>query len=203
MDTARPERMPSKRRYDMTTRSRAAASTRDRILEAAREHFFPTPYDEVTLAAIARTAGTSSQTLLNHFGSKEGLFAALVERVGAEIEANREAEPADDVRSVVEVLVRQFEEYGDVNARLAALEDRIPAVATALELGRDSHRTWLATTFAADLPSAPDERRASLDALHVVTDVYAWKLLRRDLGLSRERTAEVMERTLRAVLNHR
>ena len=191
------------RRYDMTTRARAVESTRDQILEAAREHFFASAYDEVTIASIARTAGTSHQTVLNHFGSKERLFAALVERVGEEIAVIRgDALPADAAATVA-ILVRQYEAYGDVNARLGALEDRIPAVAAALEIGRASHQGWLTEAFADRLPSAVAERRMYVAALHAATDVYVWKLLRRDLGLSRKQTATVMERLLRAVLEHR
>jgi len=188
------------RRYDMTTRSRAVESTRDRILDAAREHFFTRPYDDVTIAGVARAAGTSHQTLLNHFGSKEGLFGALVERVGGEIEANRGNDSPSDPRAVVAVLLRQYESFGDVNARLAGVEDRIPAVAAAMEIGRTRHRNWLAACFAQRLPRSGRSRRIHLAALHAATDVYVWKLLRRDLGLSRAETGAVMERLLRSAL---
>ncbi len=188
------------RSYDMTTRTRAAESTRERILEAAREQFFTAPYDDVTITAVARAAHASHQTVLNHFASKEGLFAALVAQVGGEIEANRGGVPPRDAHTIVAVLMRQFEQYGDINARLAAVEDRIPAVAEALEIGRDSHAGWLREICADHLPSAEPDRRTYLAALHAATDVYTWKLLRRDLGLSPEETASAMERLVRAIL---
>ena len=188
------------RSYDMTVRSRAADRTRQRILAAARDAFFSTPYDEVTVAAVAAAASTSHQTLLNHFGSKEGLFTALVAQVGSEIEQNRGPARALDAHSAVQILVRQYEETGDVNARLAALEDRIPAVAEALATGRRSHRRWLAESFAAHLPEDTAGRRRSLAALHAATDVYTWKLLRRDFAMSRAETTKVMQHLVGSLL---
>ncbi|HYH34166.1 MAG TPA: TetR/AcrR family transcriptional regulator [Nocardioides sp.] len=192
--------MTPPRSYDMTARARAVERTRERILAAAREAFFSTPFDDVTVAGVAAAAGTSHQTLLNHFGSKEGLFASLVEQVGREIEQNRGPERPHDARSAVRVLVRQYEASGDVNARLAAVEDRIPAVAEALEIGRRSHQEWLARSFADHLPASRPQHRRTLAALHAATDVYTWKLLRRDLGLSRAETTAVMERLVHGLL---
>ena len=56
------------REYDMTARAAAAGRTRDRLLRAARDGFGDRRYDDVTLAGIARAAGVTVQTLLNHFG---------------------------------------------------------------------------------------------------------------------------------------
>jgi hypothetical protein len=39
-----------------------------------------------------------------------------------------------------------------------------------------------------------------LDALVIATDVYAWKLLRRDMGRSRDATAATIESMIRALL---
>ena len=48
--------------------------------------------------------------------------------------------------------------------------------------------------FADRLPGGAAERRRALAALHAATDVYTWKLLRRDLGLGRRATQQVMTR---------
>ena len=61
-------------------------------------------------------------------------------------------------------------------ARHAALREH-------LALGRRLHRDWIARVFATDLePLGAKDRQAALDALVVATDVYTWKLLRRDMG---------------------
>jgi AcrR family transcriptional regulator len=184
----------------MRARADAVEATRERLLEAGREAFEGRPYDEVTIAAVARAAGVSHQTLLNHFGSKEGLYVALVERAAGRIAALRSGAVAGDVASVVAALMDQYERYGDGNARVAALNERIPAVAAMLALARGYHQEWLAEMFADRLPASGAARREALAALHAATDVFTWRLLRRDLGLSRRATADTIQRLLAAGL---
>lgn len=53
-------------------------SSRERLLQSARE-LFASGYDETTTAAIARRAGSSESQIVKHFGSKDGLLRALFE----------------------------------------------------------------------------------------------------------------------------
>ena len=62
-------------------------------------------------------------------------------------------------------------------------------------------RVWLAEVFDDRLPSDPAERRRTLAALHAATDVYTWKLLRRDLGHGRRATQRIMTDMVRAILS--
>ena len=55
------------------------AST-DRILEAARGEFAQHGFGGARLQDIAARAKLSHPTLLYHFGSKEGLYAAVIEQ---------------------------------------------------------------------------------------------------------------------------
>ena len=89
---------------------------------------------------------------------------------------------------MVALAVEQYEASGDGNVRLAMLDDRIPAVKAALDFGRTTHQAWLADVFADRLPSGAAERKRVLSQLHAATDVYTWKLLRRDFGMSRRAT---------------
>lgn len=188
-----------------TTRMRARAdaveATRARLIQAGLDAFGARAYDEVTIAAVAAAAGVSHQTLLNHFGSKEGLYLALVDSVGDEIADLRSSAVAGDVESIVGALMDQYERFGDGNARAATLNERIPAVAAMLDRARGYHQEWLATMFAGSLPAAGAARRDALAALHAATDVFTWRLLRRDLGLSRQATADVITRLLAAGLH--
>ncbi|MDO5534759.1 MAG: TetR/AcrR family transcriptional regulator [Propionibacteriaceae bacterium] len=52
---------------------------RDGILAAARSAFATASYAEVSVPAIARQAGGSPAIVFHYFGSKEGLYAAVVE----------------------------------------------------------------------------------------------------------------------------
>ena len=65
------------------------------------------------------------------------------------------------------------------------------------DIGRRMHRDWVRTVFA----DAAD-REDVVDLLVVATDVYTWKLLRRDRGHSRAATEKQMKALVRAVLSH-
>jgi hypothetical protein len=50
--------------------------------------------------------------------------------------------------------------------------------------GRIAHRGWVELVFADRLPEQEALRSRLIDVLVVATDVYTWKLLRLDRGLS-------------------
>ena len=50
-----------------------------RIMEAARSHFFAHGLERASVDAIAAEAGVSKMTVYSNFGSKEGLFEAVVQ----------------------------------------------------------------------------------------------------------------------------
>jgi AcrR family transcriptional regulator len=185
----------------MRARAEAVEATRERIARAAMQRFLAEAYDDVTIASVARDAGVSHQTLLNHFESKDGLFAAAAERFSADLAASRVGRATSDLESVVALLMEQFERSGDGNVRLALLDERIEAVRVGLEQGRANHQVWLAEVFDDRLPSEPAERCRTLAALHAATDVYTWKLLRRDLGHGRRATQRIMTDMVRAILS--
>jgi AcrR family transcriptional regulator len=187
----------------MTTRAEAQQATARRILDAAREAFLAATYEEVTLAGIARDAGVSHQTVLNHFGSKEGVFAAFGNELHEDIMALRERAVPGDQRSVIAALMEQYERFGDANGRWDLLEDRSAEVAEAMAEARRYHLAWLAEHFAPWLEVATTERERRLALLYVATDVKTWKLLRRHLGHGRRATAELMLRLTESVLQER
>src|SRR4051794_37601120 len=144
--------MNAKPAYRMKARADAVEATRTRLIQAAIEAFTERPYDDVTIAALAREAGVSHQTLLNHFGSKDALYLAAGEVVGARVGELRRGAVPGDVPSIVGALMRQYEELGDGNARAAALNERSQAVAAMLDVARQMHQRWLAEMFAEWLP---------------------------------------------------
>ena len=192
--------MNAKRPYRMSARAETAQQTRARILSAARERFLNAPYDEATLAGIAADAEVSTQTVLNRFGTKEDLFLAFAAEFIPEIDALRATARPGDVRSVVRAVLRQYELMGDLNVRALELEHRLPALAEISRLGRLNHRAWLEGVFAEELPTARGPRRTTVHALYAATDVYLWKVLRRDLQTSLAETTRVMERLVRGAL---
>jgi AcrR family transcriptional regulator len=190
----------SVRAYRQTVRAAATDATRARIVDAAMELFLERWLDDVTLRDIAATAGVALQTVVNHFGTKDGLFLACIDRFQEQIEEIRNQAEPDDVRGAVAVLMSDYERTGDANVRALAVEDRIPALAQALAQGRSFHREWVERTFPGalrGLSGAARERR--LLALCAALDVTTWKLLRRDQGLGRVRTAAVMQEMIESL----
>ena len=51
-----------------------------RLLEAAREQFSSQGFRSVTMRSIAAEAGVDVALIAHHFGSKEGLYAVVVDR---------------------------------------------------------------------------------------------------------------------------
>ena len=62
----------------------APDTSRARILEEARREFAQRGFAAARLQDIAERAGLSHPTLLYHFGSKEGLYGAVIEQVAAD-----------------------------------------------------------------------------------------------------------------------
>ena len=178
----------------MELRAAAAEATRERILAAAADAFLEHWYDDVTIASVAERAGVSGQTVINHFGGKEQLAAAAHARIGERIVSLRYTPEPGDVTGAIDALVEDYETTGDAVVRMLALEEKVPSLAPLLAIGRESHRQWVETMFGA--PELVPE-------LVVATDVYTWKLLRRDQGLSRDQTVASILKIVQALLERR
>jgi len=173
----------------MSSRAAAAEATRERILDAASDAFFATSYADVTLRDVAAAADVALQTVVNHFGTKEALYGAAVERISDAIETRRYAVEPGDVEGAVAVLVDDYDRTGDFTVRMLAEEGRLAVVAPGLARGRRGHQAWVEHVFPAALAGLRGAaRRRRIAQLVAVTDVYTWKLLRRDKGLSRDQT---------------
>jgi len=186
------------RGYSMAVRGEKAAATRQRIIEATRE-LFAAQSAEFTLEKVAAAAGTSVQTVLRAFGNKEVL---ILEAIGT---FRSTLPPRDELpQSVGEAVIQLFDDYeeiGDRVIRMLAEEHRIPGFAAVADKGRERHRAWVEDAFAQQLAAHPaGERWRILVALLAATDVYVWKLLRRDLGLDRKSSQAAVERLIRGVL---
>jgi AcrR family transcriptional regulator len=179
----------------MGARAEAAAATGERIIAVAGELFLTRPYDQVALEDVAAGAEVTVQTVLRRFGSKEALVAACAEAGAARVRAQRDQAPVGDVAGAVANLVDHYEEWGDRVLLMLAQEDRVEPLRRITDAGRALHRRWVQRTFA--------PRRKSLAQLVAVTDVYVWKLLRRDQRLSRGATERAIRELVGLVLGGR
>jgi AcrR family transcriptional regulator len=184
----------------MSVRAAATKATRERIIETAIESFSTRWYEDVTLRGVAHDAGVALQTVRNHFGSKEELFSVATDRISADIASVRAEVAAGDMRAGVATLIDDYDRSGDTILRLLASEGRVPAVQPVLARGRAAHQEWCERVFAGALTGLRGKRRARRVAqLVVATDVYTWKLLRRDKGLDRNQTIIAMCELLTAL----
>jgi TetR/AcrR family transcriptional regulator of autoinduction and epiphytic fitness len=99
-------------RTRLTDRKRAA------ILEAAVAEFRAHGFDNTSMDAIAAAAEVSKRTVYNHFPSKEGLFAAIVD----ELMSRSDAVPEYQYDSV-DTLEHQLIEIGRSVVTLLASDD--------------------------------------------------------------------------------
>jgi AcrR family transcriptional regulator len=186
-----------KRRYRMQARAAATAATREKILDAVEVAFEELPFGEITLAAIGKRAGVSVQTVLRHFGSRDGLFLASLQHAGAKMLADRGLGPAESLAESVSVLVDHYEEFGDRVLRMLSQEEREPMLRMLAEGGRAFHLQWCKEAFAPALKGLRGAKRERRLAQFVaLTDIYVWKLLRRDRGLSQRQTKVALREML-------
>lgn len=186
----------------MRARAASTQATRERIIGAMLQMCMDGWYDEVTLRGVAERSGVSLQTVVNHFSTKEGLLAAMLDdpRVDQEFGGQRLKAIPGDIPSAIDLLMQDYEHSGDAAIRMLALESRVPALARTIEFGRSRHRAWVERTFPAALTGLTGHvRERRLLLLICATDVYTWRILRRDQGLSRSETAAAITEMVEAL----
>jgi AcrR family transcriptional regulator len=191
--------MKTKRTYTMTARAAAAEETRLRITRAAFDLQTERLTADISLEDIAARAGVTVQTVLRRFGSKAELFAASLDWINSEIAEERRA-PAGDVPAAIRVLVDHYEKHGDFALLMLAQENSYDHVRQMSDAGKQTHRHWVAEVFGPLLPTGATDREEAIDLLVVATDVYTWKLMRRDRGHSRAQTEHRINTLVSAVL---
>lgn len=95
-----------------------AEDTRQAILQAASRVFADKGYARATTRALAEAAEVNEVTLFRHFGSKEGLFAAVLAEFGglaisADMQSRLSGDYRQDLLVMGQMLMRVFAERGD------------------------------------------------------------------------------------------
>src|SRR3954462_7366120 len=90
-------------------RGHRGEARRAAILAAAREVFLEHGYGATTLDDIIRRSGGSRATIYQQFGSKEGLFGAIIAQVCADIVAPlAEIEDGGDLETTLRAIGRRY-----------------------------------------------------------------------------------------------
>jgi AcrR family transcriptional regulator len=113
---------------NMSKPGEAHASSRERILKAAKELFAIRGYENTSTVAIARKAGTSESQLMKHYGSKEGLLEAIFDQGWEALAAQLKGLPAlpspeQKLRAMLEAMLAALERDPELK-QLMLLEGR-------------------------------------------------------------------------------
>ncbi|MGA9876208.1 MAG: TetR/AcrR family transcriptional regulator [Solirubrobacteraceae bacterium] len=182
------------RRYKQVARAQAQERTRDALLDAADEEFYEGHWPKASLEALAKRAGVTKQTLLRHFGSKEGLMLHMLVRGATKVHDQRWSTPTNDVAGAIENLLDHYEEWGERSLRIGAwLDSGSSLLAMFSRAAREVHYNWVEYAFGPWLEHlkgrARARRRAALIAL---CDVQTWWLFSHDLSLERSEIRAIL-----------
>ena len=190
------------RTYRQDVRAQQTRANADRIVSTAVSLVKKTRRTaDITLDDMSRDSGVTVRTILRRFGSRDGVLEAAFGEIKKEFQGYRVPTTPGDVDAAVRTLLDQYERIGDLNMRALEQEHQLPLLHRALTEARRSHRVWLEHIFRPQLDSlSPQQRERRLTALYAATDVYLWKLLRRDLKLDRRETEEAFLRLVHGAL---
>jgi AcrR family transcriptional regulator len=128
------------------------------VIDAAEEIFAERGFARASMAEIAARAGVTKPVLYDHFGSKDGLLAAVIARAGMDLRGALEAAVAD-APTPAEALARGLRTYfGFIEKHAGSWmvllgEGGGSAAGTeALETVRREQADYIATLIAAQLP---------------------------------------------------
>jgi AcrR family transcriptional regulator len=136
------------------------------ILDAARELFASDGFERTTIRGVAARAGVDPALVMQHFGSKERLFAAST-RWSSEHQSILSATADTLAAAAVDDLLSHFESAEDREAAVALMRNCLTHPA-ALEIMRDQVMNERKCAVAAQLDGPDAELRAGLFAAVMV-----------------------------------
>jgi AcrR family transcriptional regulator len=202
--------MPTKRAYASPLREKAAAQTREAILQAATELFGRRGYGLVTIADIAAAAGVSPKTVFASVGSKREIMDRIID---AGVAASRSKEVMRrllEMRTPQEVLgaLAAGTRYGSESQFIVH-----EAIRLALPVHEDGAALWERATR-----NARARLREAADHLHTLTPrpcyrpqetadllwlwfgPHGWRMLVAEAGWSWDRAETAIRETAIAAL---
>ncbi len=129
-----PRRAPAYHRLDSDER-------RARLLELGRALFTRHPYDELSMAAIAREAGISKALLYHYFPSKREFFVATLQDAAAQLARRVQPDPAapaaEQLATALAAWLGWVDANRDVYGRLVRGATAAPEVRELVDAVRD------------------------------------------------------------------
>ena len=189
-----------KRRYTMAARAAKAEATKARIRVSAMELYCQRPIEDFTLEEVAGRARVAVRTVLRAYPSKDELVYAALDEMAAGGVYHKPTSPGDN-KAGVSAFFDIYETVGDLVLQRLSDERRRPGLKPSLDQGRENHRDGVKVIFAPQLEQRRGTARAELfNMLVVITDVYVWKLLRRDMALTRPAAEAIVRKMIFSII---
>lgn len=190
------------RPYRQLARAEGQARTREALMGVALEEFTNGGWEHVSLSALAAAAHVTKQTLLRHFGSKDGLLMQALASSAADMFAQRFSAPPGDVAGAVANVLDHYHAWGERSLRIGAwIDSGNPAPAGISRMARKVHHDWVDYAFAPQLERCEGEERTHVRAaLIALCDVHTWWLLSHDLGMDRAAVGGVLTAAIERLL---
>jgi AcrR family transcriptional regulator len=192
------------REYKQVERAKAQERTREALIEAASDEFFAGNWLKSSLDSLSRSAGVTRQTLLRHFGSKDGLLMQALMQGVSQVRDQRWSTPTSDIAGAVENVLDHYEEWGERSVRIGAWQRGPTILALFANAARQMHYEWVEHAFAQWLTPLDEQTRARRRALLIVLcDVQTWWILANDLGLPRKEIQAILCEQIERALGER
>jgi AcrR family transcriptional regulator len=181
------------RPYRQVARAETQQRTREALLDAATAELYEGDWPNASLTSLAAKAGVTKQTLLRHFGSKEGLLVQTLVRGAEEIRDQRWSTPPGDAPAAIKNLLEHYDTWGERAMRVGSWQGESGVLAVLSQGARQLHYQWVEHAFEPWLSQLSEgPRRRTRAALIVLCDVQSWWILSHDLRLERGEVQAVL-----------
>jgi AcrR family transcriptional regulator len=137
---------------------------RRRLLELGAALFAAHPYDQLSMARIAREAGISKALLYHYFPSKQAYFAATLQGQAADLAARTAPDPAlapvEQLSGSLDAFLRWVAEHADAYDTLLRSVGSVPEVRELVAEVRETTARRIVRGVSADGRSTPALRTA-------------------------------------------
>lgn len=201
----------SPRPYRMDKREAAAAETRARILDAARQLLANESETDLGMEAIARRADVSRLTLYYQFKSRPGLLEALYDHLAIRgnmrnmAEVFHEPDPAIALEKLIRTFIGFWSSDPVVIRRLRGMSVLDPDIEQGIR-ARDARRQHAAreilrrTVLAGEKKITAEQQHTAADILSMLSSFESYDALAR-AGHSRETIVATITRLARAIVD--
>ena len=190
-----------KNKYDNSKRQVDAENTKIEIIKAFGNLWSSYSIKDIKLEMVAKEARVTTKTILRKFKSKDGLINESLSYMAAKIESERTLTNGKDIDDILKALLSNYEKMGEAAVRTINLESELEIARLIGAKGRELHRDWCIRMFAPYLPNEQsDDYEIQLTSFIAATEIYLWKLMRKDLKLSKEQTFSIFKNLVEGLI---